>query len=95
MIVIEAGERFDRDSYPHQPLAAIASLYREGGLTIAEGRPPIPVPVAQALGGTTVINSGTCFRAPEAVLEQWRRLHGVSWRGSLTPITPRPRSSSR
>ncbi len=85
VIVIEAGERFDRDSYPHQPLAAIASLYREGGLTIAEGSPPIPVPVAQALGGTTVINSGTCFRAPEAVLEQWRTLHGVSWAGELDP----------
>ena len=38
---------YDRDSYPENPLDAIASLYRDGGLTIAEGRPPIPVPVAQ------------------------------------------------
>ncbi len=79
VIVIEAGEHFDRDSYPREPLAAIASLYRDGGLTIAEGAPPIPVPVARALGGTTVINSGTCFRAPEAVLEQWQTQHGVTW----------------
>ena len=83
VIVLEAGERYDRDSYPNDPLDAIASLYRDGGLTIAEGRPPIPVPVARVLGGTTVINSGTCFRAPEPVLEDWRRRYGVSWSGQL------------
>jgi choline dehydrogenase-like flavoprotein len=83
VIVVEAGQHFDRDSYPSDPLAAIAALYRDGGLTIAEGRPPIPVPVARALGGTTVINSGTCFRAPDAVLEEWRETHGVSWAGGL------------
>ena len=49
------------------------TLYRDAGLTIAEGRPPIPVPVAKVVGGTTVINSGTCFRAPDSVLEDWRQ----------------------
>jgi choline dehydrogenase-like flavoprotein len=79
VIVLEAGERYDRDSYPSDHLEAIAALYREGGLTIAEGKPPIPVPVAKVVGGTTVINSGTCFRAPDAVLESWKRRYGVSW----------------
>jgi choline dehydrogenase-like flavoprotein len=83
VIVLEAGEHYDRDSYPSDHLEAIAELYRDGGLTIAEGRPPIPVPVARVVGGTTVINSGTCFRAPEPVLESWRRRHGVSWAGDL------------
>ena len=45
VIVLEAGDHYNRDSYPSDPLEAIASLYRDGGLTIAEGRPPIPVPV--------------------------------------------------
>ncbi|MFN8217225.1 MAG: GMC family oxidoreductase [Solirubrobacterales bacterium] len=83
VVVLEAGGRYDRDSYPSDPLEAIAALYREGGLTIAAGRPPIPVPVARALGGTTVINSGTCFRAPDAVLEDWRRRFGVDWARDL------------
>ncbi len=83
VIVLEAGGRYDRDSYPSDPLDAIASLYRDGGLTIAEGRPPIPVPVARVVGGTTVINSGTCFRAPDPVLEDWRQRYGVSWAGEL------------
>jgi choline dehydrogenase-like flavoprotein len=85
VIVLEAGRAFDRDSYPSDPLEAISSLYRDGGLTVAEGKPPIPVPVGRAVGGTTVINSGTCFRAPEPVLSHWRERYGVGWAGDLAP----------
>lgn len=83
VIVLEAGESFDRESYPEDPLEAIARLYRDGGLTIAEGRPPIPVPVARTVGGTTVVNSGTCFRAPEPVLADWRQRFGIEWATDL------------
>lgn len=85
VIVLEAGQSYNRDNYPEHQLDAIASLYRDGGLTIAEGRPPIPVPVARAVGGTTVINSGTCFRAPAPVLEHWRDRYGVAWADRLDP----------
>lgn len=85
VIVLEAGRHYDRDSYPSDPLEAIAALYREAGLTIAEGRPAIPVPVARTVGGTTVINSGTCFRAPDPVLEEWRTRFGVEWARDLAP----------
>jgi choline dehydrogenase-like flavoprotein len=83
VIVLESGDHYNRDSYPSNPLEAIASLYRDGGLAIAEGRPPIPVPVARAVGGTTVINSGTCFRAPAPVLDHWRERYGVEWAHDL------------
>jgi choline dehydrogenase-like flavoprotein len=79
VLVLEAGQHYDRDSYPSDHLEAIASLYRDAGLTIAAGKPPIPVPVAKVVGGTTVVNSGTCFRAPREVLESWRSEHGVEW----------------
>jgi GMC oxidoreductase/FAD binding domain len=85
VVVLEAGRAFNRDSYPSDRLKAIASLYRDGGLTIAEGRPPIPVPVGRVVGGTTVVNSGTCFRAPDAVLERWRERYGIGWTGDLDP----------
>jgi len=79
VVVLEAGGHYNRDNYPSDRLEAIATLYRDAGLTIAAGRPPIPVPVAKVVGGTTVINSGTCFRAPEPVLENWRRRYGIGW----------------
>ncbi len=102
VIVLEAGESYNRDTYPANPLDAIASLYRDGGLTIAEGRPPIPVPVARTVGGTTVINSGTCFRAPEPVLTDWRDRFGVELGRPARPglrrsrgLPPREPSRSR
>ncbi|MET0958005.1 MAG: NAD(P)-binding protein, partial [Solirubrobacterales bacterium] len=39
VLVLEAGPYLDRDSYPEEPLAAMVGLYRDGGLTVAEGRP--------------------------------------------------------
>jgi choline dehydrogenase-like flavoprotein len=83
VIVLEAGESFNRENYPEEPLDAIAALYRDGGLTIAEGRPPIPVPVARTVGGTTVVNSGTCFRAPDAVLAEWSKRFDIGWAPEL------------
>lgn len=83
VLVLEAGGHYNRGNYPADRLEAIVELYRDAGLTIAAGKPPIPVPVAKAIGGTTVINSGTCFRAPEQVLESWRAEHGVTWAREL------------
>jgi choline dehydrogenase-like flavoprotein len=83
VVVLEAGEHYNRDNYPGDHLEAIAGIYRDGGLTIAEGRPPIPVPVAKVVGGTTVINSGTCFRAPEPVLADWKQRFGIAWAGEM------------
>jgi choline dehydrogenase-like flavoprotein len=83
VLVLEAGDHFNRENYPAGRLEAISRLYRDAGLTIAAGKPAIPVPVAKTVGGTTVINSGTCFRAPEPVLENWRSRHGVTWAGEL------------
>jgi choline dehydrogenase-like flavoprotein len=84
VIVLEAGPYMDRTSYPDEPLEALTALYREGGLTVAEGLPSIPVPVGRAVGGTTVINSGTCFRAPDSKLAEWREL-GIEWATELDP----------
>ena len=83
VIVLEAGGHYTRETYPQDPIDAIVSLYRDAGLTVAEGKPPIPVPVAKTIGGTTVINSGTCFRAPDPVLRNWESEHGIAWAGEL------------
>ncbi|HZA89368.1 MAG TPA: GMC family oxidoreductase [Solirubrobacterales bacterium] len=83
VVVLEAGPYMDRDSYPDDPVEALSALYRDGGLTIAQGRPAVPIPVGRAVGGTTVINSGTCLRAPERVLARWHEEHGVEWATEL------------
>src|SRR5512141_2362818 len=41
------------------------------------GWPIIPLPLGKAVGGTTVINSGTCFRTPDKVLRRWESEYGL------------------
>ncbi|HEX5146568.1 MAG TPA: GMC family oxidoreductase N-terminal domain-containing protein, partial [Conexibacter sp.] len=55
----------------------LARLYRDGGQTTTLGTPPILLPLGRGLGGTTLVNSGTCFRTPPAVLERWRGEFGL------------------
>jgi choline dehydrogenase-like flavoprotein len=86
VLVLESGPYVDRDTYPTDPLEGLPLLYRDGGMTIATGKPAIPVPVGRTVGGTTVINSGTCFRAPAEVLSEWRERAGVAWAGDLEPL---------
>jgi choline dehydrogenase-like flavoprotein len=85
VLVLESGPHVDHRSYPSDPLDGLPLLYRDGGMTIASGKPAIPVPVGRTVGGTTVINSGTCFRAPDEVLYEWRDA-GVSWATELDPL---------
>jgi choline dehydrogenase-like flavoprotein len=79
VIVVEEGEYHDASSYSSDVFEALPQLYRDAGLTVAEGRPAIPLPVGRCVGGTTVINSGTCFRAPEDILGRWRDEFGIGW----------------
>jgi choline dehydrogenase-like flavoprotein len=83
VIVVEEGGYYDASSYPRDPFDALAALYRDGGLTVCEGRPAIPLPIGRCVGGTTVINSGTCFRTPDDVLRGWRDELGIEWATDL------------
>ena len=83
VVVVEEGAYHDAADYDTDPLAALPMLYRDGGLTFAEGKPTIPLPVGRCVGGTTVINSGTCFRTPDAVLARWREEFGIRWATEL------------
>jgi choline dehydrogenase-like flavoprotein len=83
VIVLEEGSLHDASTYTTDPLDALTSLYRDGGLTVLEGRPAIPLPLGRCVGGTTVINSGTCVRTPPDVLARWQHDYGVPWAPEL------------
>lgn len=78
VLVLEEGERHTTDEFARRtPLDRFTRLYRDGGATTLLGRPPILVPTGRAVGGTTVVNAGTCYRTPRPVLDRWRDLHGL------------------
>ena len=77
VVVLEQGPRHDADRFNARPLEMLARLYREGGQTTTLGSPPILLPLGRGIGGTTLVNSGTCFRTPGYVLERWQREFGL------------------
>lgn len=78
-VVVEEGERWtvERLRASH-PLDRFAGLYRDAGTTMAYGVPPIALPLGRAVGGTTAVNSGTCYPPPADVVADWHRGHGLA-----------------
>ena len=91
VLVIEEGGYFTQADFHGPPFERVLRTYRDQGTTLAWGRPAIPLPLGKAVGGTTVINSGTCFRTPEAVLGHWEAAYGLEGydRASLQPLFER------
>ncbi|HUB04534.1 MAG TPA: GMC family oxidoreductase [Solirubrobacteraceae bacterium] len=77
VVVLEQGPEHDADGFTARPPQMLARLYRDGGQTTTLGLPPIGLPLGRGIGGTTLINSGTCFRTPGHVLGDWRARFGL------------------
>ncbi len=77
-VVLEEGRRWTVDEFrTRHPIDRYAGLYRGAGATVALGRPAVILPIGRAVGGTTLINSGTCYRPPVAVQQRWRDEFGL------------------
>ncbi|HJQ82912.1 MAG TPA: GMC family oxidoreductase [Candidatus Binatia bacterium] len=77
VVLVEEGGFFTGKDFTGEPRRMIDLLYRNRGLTGAFGRPTIPIPLGRCVGGTTTINSGTCYRAPDWVLDEWAERFGA------------------
>lgn len=77
VVVLEEGAYFTRSDFVGAPFDRVQRFYRNGGATFAFGRPTMSVPLGKCVGGTTVVNSGTCFRTPDRVLRAWEADHGL------------------
>ncbi|MFD6921789.1 GMC family oxidoreductase N-terminal domain-containing protein [Streptomyces sp. NPDC059944] len=87
VVVLEEGEHHSTASFGRRaPLDRFAELYRDGGATVALGNPPLLLPVGRAVGGTTVVNSGTCYRTPDHVLARWSGSFGFALADGFGPL---------
>ncbi len=82
VLVLEEG-----DHHPPEALAAMSPaeslrrVWRDGGTALAVGlgdTPHIAVQLGRAVGGSSILTGGVCFRIPEAVLAEWRERHGLA-----------------
>lgn len=67
--MIESGDYYDRRHFDGKYLDAFKRIYR---FHPAVGNGFVTVITGDSVGGTTTINSGTCFRTPEEVLRRWQ-----------------------
>lgn len=80
VVIVEEGHRWGVEDFRSgHPVDRYAGLYREAGTTLAIGRPPVVLPLGRAIGGSTVVNSGTCFPTPERVQQRWFDEFGLTY----------------
>jgi choline dehydrogenase-like flavoprotein len=77
VVMLEEGHYHQRHEFNARSVEMQRLLYRDMGATFAFGNTAIFLPVGKSVGGSTTINSGTCYRVPERVLTTWREKHGL------------------
>ena len=78
VLLLEEGEYHRRSAFTSRASETFKKLYRDQAMTFAIGNVGTPVWAGRAVGGSTVINSGTCYRAPERVFRAWREELGLT-----------------
>jgi hypothetical protein len=77
VLMVEEGGHYTRADFDGNGLRAQKRMFRQGGMTAAFGNTVFPVPTGQTVGGSTTINSGTCYRIPESVHRRWVLENGL------------------
>lgn len=73
VLLVEEGSHLPLESAPHFSRAEILQKYRNGGITVAMGRAKVAYVEGRVVGGGSEINRGLYHRAPDEVLDGWRR----------------------
>lgn len=76
VVVLERGPYYDGESMNQREADMIPILWKNAGANFTSN---LRIAIAQGscLGGSTVINDAVCFRIPDLVIEQWKKM-GVS-----------------
>jgi choline dehydrogenase-like flavoprotein len=77
VLMLEEGDYHRRSTFRGRASVSNREMYRDSAMTISLGNVGIPVWAGRAVGGSTVINSGTCYRAPERVFARWQKELGL------------------
>ena len=88
VLLLEEGDYHRRASFRANTAWAHREMYRDRGMTIALGNVGIPVFSGRAVGGSTVVNSGTCYRTPERTFALWRARFGLGDEFSSAGLAP-------
>jgi len=71
VVFLEEGSLHRRDSFTGSALQATRHFYRGHGTVASLGNTVVPVLMGRLVGGSTAINTGTSFRTPPWILDEW------------------------
>jgi choline dehydrogenase-like flavoprotein len=94
VLLLEGGHFHQRTDFKGRASEAYERLYLGLGTSIAIGNVAVPILAGRGVGGSTTINSGTCYRAPEHTLARWGERYGLTMHNpkSLAPYYERVES---
>jgi choline dehydrogenase-like flavoprotein len=78
VLFVEEGAHHPTASFNPYVTESVPRLYRDASATVILGAPPIPFIEGRCVGGSTAINGGMSWRAPERVSEHWMRKSGLA-----------------
>ncbi len=76
VLFVEEGSYIPQSSFNPHLEHSMPRLYRDTGTTMIFGNPTIPYVEGRAVGGSTTINGGMCWRPPTRVMDDWARETG-------------------
>jgi choline dehydrogenase-like flavoprotein len=88
VLMLEEGALHRRSSFSGRAMEMTQRLYRDGGVTLAWGNVGIPIWAGRGVGGSTLINSGTCYRPHARVFDRWRARYGLPSELSASGLDP-------
>lgn len=77
VLLLEAGDFHQRTSFDGRAATAFQRHYIGRGTTFAIGNVAAGIWAGRGVGGSTTINSGTCYRAPDHTLQRWASRYGL------------------
>jgi choline dehydrogenase-like flavoprotein len=79
VVVLEEGGHYGEQHFSSDFGVASRQLYADDGQRIMMGNLFIPVAGGKCLGGSTVVNSGICFRIPDWRFDAWQKSAGLDF----------------
>ncbi len=73
VLFVEEGSHTPTSSFNPFARESVPRLYRDAGATVMLGRPVIPFVEGRCVGGSTVVNGGMAYRAPDRILAEWQK----------------------
>ena len=91
VLLLETGDFHQRASFDGRAAGAFQRSYLGRATTFAIGNVAAGVWAGRGVGGSTTINYGTCYRAPDHTLERWADRYGLGMlsRDALAPYYDR------